>query len=52
MEMTNKLEYKILGISIWKIFTYFIIYSVIGFIIETIFGLSTKGVVKSRKGFL
>ncbi len=35
-----------------QILAYFIIYSVIGFIIETIFGLLTKGVLESRKSFL
>ena len=31
---------------------YFIIYSFAGFIIETLFGLFTKGVIESRKSFL
>ena len=35
-----------------QILAYFIIYSIIGFIIETIFGLLTKGVLESRKSFL
>lgn len=43
---------KIAGISIWRILTYFIIYSIAGYIIETIFGLLTKGMLESRKGFL
>lgn len=43
---------KIAGISIWRILTYFIIYSIAGYIIETIFGLLTKGILESRKGFL
>lgn len=42
----------IFGFSIWRIFAYFIIYSVIGYIIETIFGMVTKGVWESRQGFL
>lgn len=42
----------ICGISIWRIFAYFIIYSVVGFVIETIFGILTKGVLESRKSFL
>lgn len=42
----------IFGVSIWKIFLYFIIYSILGFILETIFGLITKGVIESRKSFL
>lgn len=52
MKQTNKLEYKILGISIWKIFTYFIIYSVLGYIIETIFAIITMGILESRQSFL
>ena len=43
---------KIAGISIWRILTYFIIYSIVGCIIETLFGLFTKGMLESRKGFL
>ncbi len=42
----------ICGISIWRLFAYFIIYSVVGFIIETIFGLVTKGVIESRRSSL
>lgn len=43
---------KILGTSIWKIFTYFILYSIVGFIIETIFGIITTGLLESRRSFL
>ncbi len=45
-------KFKILGYSIWRIFAYFIIYSVTGYIIETLFGAVTKGVLESRKSFL
>ena len=38
--------------SFWRILAYFIIYSVIGFILETLFGLATTGVIESRKSFL
>ena len=38
--------------SIWRLIAYFIIYSVLGFIIETAFGLITKGVIESRQSFL
>ena len=48
----EKKEFTILGVSIWKIVIYFILYSIIGFVIETIFGLITKGVIESRKNFL
>ncbi|MBR3002250.1 MAG: putative ABC transporter permease [Clostridia bacterium] len=43
---------KILGISIVRLFAYFLIYGFIGFIIETIFGAITKGVVESRTSFI
>lgn len=42
----------IFGFSIWRLIAYLIIYSVLGFIIETIFGAVTKGVIESRKSFL
>lgn len=48
----NKKSFSILGISIWRILTYFIIYSIAGYIIETLFGIVTKGVWESRKSFL
>ncbi len=43
---------KIAGISIWRIFAYFIIYSVIGYLIETTYALVIYGVVESRQSFL
>lgn len=49
---SNKKGITILGFSIWRIFAYFIVYSVVGYVIETIFGLCTKGVIESRKSFL
>ena len=45
-------ELTILGIPVWKIFAYFVIYSVAGYIIETGYGALTKGVIESRKSFL
>lgn len=48
----EKKSFTILGVSIWRIFAYFIIYSVIGYIIETLFGIVTKGVWESRQSFL
>ena len=47
-----KKEIKIFGISIWRILSYFIIYSIFGYIIETLYGAVTKGVIESRKSFL
>lgn len=48
----RKLKATIFGISIWRILSYFIIYSVLGYIIETLFGIATKGVWESRQSFL
>ena len=48
----EKKTLKIMGISIWRILAYFIIYSFFGYIIETIFGIVTKGVWESRQSFL
>lgn len=49
---TQKKSFKILGISIWRLFAYFIIYSIIGFIVETAFGIIRYGVIESRQSFL
>lgn len=51
-EIVNKKTFTIVGISIWRLLAYFIIYSVVGFMIETAFGLITKGVIESRRSFL
>ena len=39
-------------ITIWRLFTYFIIYSFLGWIIETAFAFFIMGVLESRKSFL
>ena len=44
--------FTILGVSIYKILVYFIIYSIVGYIVETLFGIITKGVWESRQSFL
>ena len=49
---SKKEPLKIQGFSITTLLAYFIIYSIIGFIIETIFGILTKGVLESRKSFI
>lgn len=52
-KMNNKKKkFTIMGLSVWRILAYFIIYSVVGYIIETIFGVITKGVWESRQSFL
>jgi uncharacterized membrane protein len=43
---------RILGIKVWRIMAYFVIYSFLGFVLETIYGLLTKGVIESRQSFL
>lgn len=50
--MEAKKNITIFGLSIWRIMLYFIIYSILGYIIETIFGLLTLGVIESRQSFL
>lgn len=45
-------KFTVFGFNIWRIFAYFIIYSVAGYIIETLFGMITKGVWESRQSFL
>ena len=55
MEGTIKKEKKkitILGISLWEILAYFIIYSIAGYFIETSFALIRYGVLESRQSFL
>lgn len=48
----NKQIFTIMGLSIWRILAYFIIYSIVGYIVETLFGITTKGVWESRQSFL
>lgn len=49
---SKKEPLKIQGFTITTLLAYFIIYSIVGFIIETIFGILTKGVLESRKSFI
>lgn len=51
-ENKAKKNKTIFGFSIWRLIAYFIIYSALGFVIETAFGAVTKGVIESRKSFL
>lgn len=48
----KKKKFAILGIDLWEILAYFIIYSVAGYIIETSFALIRYGVIESRQSFL
>lgn len=51
-EVKVKKQLTINGITIYRILTYFAIYSVIGFLLETIFALIMYGKLESRQGFL
>ena len=51
-QTTEKKRFTVNGISIWRILAYFIIYSIAGYIIETLYGMITKGVWESRQSFL
>lgn len=48
----EKNKITIAGISLWRICAYFIIYSFVGFVVETCFGVITKGELESRQSFL
>ena len=52
IEQKKKKSFSIMGLSIWRILVYFIIYSFLGYVIETLFGIITKGVWESRQSFL
>lgn len=48
----EKKTLKIFGYSTWRIVAYFIIYSFMGFMIETLFALINYKVLESRRCFL
>lgn len=50
--IVKKKKFTVMGLSIYRILTYFIIYSVVGYIIETVYGIITKGRWESRQSFL
>ena len=60
IEMNDKVEDEIKKsdipksekIEIWRVMAYFVIYSFLGFVLETTYGLLTKGILESRKSFL
>lgn len=55
VENANKLEKKgfnVFGITIPQIFAYFIIYSIFGYLGETLFAFLAGGVIESRQSFL
>ncbi len=52
MNSKSNKKITILGMDIWNLFAYFIIYSIAGFFVETIFAFVRYGVLESRKSFL
>lgn len=48
----KKRKFTILGVSIWRIFAYFAIYSFAGYVVEMIFSIISKGTLESRQSFL
>lgn len=48
----EKKHFKIFGFTIWRILAYFIIYSILGYFIETLFCIARYGVLESRQSFL
>lgn len=52
VEITHKKEFTIFDFPLIRILAWFIVYSIVGYIIETLFGLLTKGVIESRQSFL
>ena len=51
-QISKKVKKGILGYSFWQILEYFIVYSILGYVIETLYGLLTKGVIESRQSML
>ena len=51
-EVKIKKQITINGITIYRILAYFAIYSVLGYILETLFALVMYGKLESRQGFL
>ena len=51
-QISKKVKKGIFGYSFWQVLEYFIIYIVLGCIIETLYGLLTKGVIESRQSML
>lgn len=51
-EENSKINEKPEKTTIWQVLAYFIIYSFLGFVIETVFALLNYGVFESRQSFL
>ncbi|MBR6252243.1 MAG: putative ABC transporter permease [Clostridia bacterium] len=50
--LDQKEHRKICGVSFWRILGYIVIYSFIGFLVEVLYGLVSKGVIESRQSFI
>ena len=48
MKDESKKQFTILGVTVYRILTYFIIYSVVGFMLETTLALLAFGKIESR----
>ena len=48
MTLNNKKTFNILGLSLYKLSTYFMIYSFLGYIIETIFAIAVAIILFSK----
>lgn len=51
-KISKKVKKGIFGYSFRQMLEYFIVYSILGYVIETLYGLLTKGVVESRQSML
>lgn len=51
-KVKNENQIRIFGISIWNLCVYFIVFCILGFLLETVYAFVTKGVIESRKGFM
>ena len=52
-KLLNQKEHrKLCGVSFWRILGYIVIYSFIGFLVEVLYGLVSKGVIESRQSFI
>lgn len=52
MKKESRKQFAICGVTVYRILTYFIIYSVIGFVLETTLALLAFGKIESRQGFM
>lgn len=51
-KISKKVKKGIFDYSFRQILEYFIVYSILGYVIETLYGLLTKGVIESRQSML